>query len=85
MRKFIEIIDAKYTENYKIWVKFNDGKSGIVNLEKELWGSQFEQLKADNQFKNFKISEISKTLEWENGADIAPEFLYNEAIVNTDI
>lgn len=77
MIKFIEIIDAKHTENYKIWVKFNDGKSGVVNLENELWGSQFEQLKDENQFKKFKISEISKTIEWENGADLAPEFLYN--------
>lgn len=77
MSRFIEIIDAKYKESYKIWVQFNDGKSGIINLEKELWGTQFEQLKDENQFKKFKVSEISKTIEWENGADIAPEFLYN--------
>ncbi|MDT3738236.1 MAG: DUF2442 domain-containing protein [Candidatus Kapabacteria bacterium] len=75
--KNIEIVDAEYKDGYNIFIKFNDGKSGIVNLENILWGKVFEPLKDVLHFKNFEISKISNTIEWKNGADLAPEFLYN--------
>ncbi len=77
MKKDLEIIDAQYLSNYNILLFFNDGKSGVVNLENELWGTVFEQLKDKNYFKNFRISDLSRTIEWENGADLSPEFLYD--------
>lgn len=75
--KNIEIIKAEYKNDYKISIEFNDGKSGIVDLEGELWGHIFEPLKDKQKFKLFKVSPISNTIEWNNGADIAPEYLYN--------
>ncbi|OGU60677.1 MAG: hypothetical protein A2X64_08105 [Ignavibacteria bacterium GWF2_33_9] len=76
--KNCEIISADYVESYKIHIIFNDGKSGIVDLEKDLWGKVFEPLKDLSLFKDFKISDISNTIEWKNGADFAPEFLYQK-------
>lgn len=76
----LEVINAKYIENYKIWIEFNNNKSGFVDLENELWGKIFEPLKDIKQFKDFYISEISNTLEWKNGADLAPEFLFNNIV-----
>lgn len=73
---FIHVKDAKYINGYKIWLKFNDGAEGIVDLEKELWGEVFEPLKDINKFKSFKINPDSETIEWPiTGADLAPEFL----------
>ena len=37
-------------------------------------GPVFEPLRDVQYFMNFKIS--FNTLEWENGADFAPEYLY---------
>ena len=76
----IEIINAKYIENYTIWFEFNDGKSGIADLEATLWGKIFEPLQNKENFKNFKISETMGTICWENGADLAPEYLYENVI-----
>lgn len=73
---YIEIIKAEYKDNYRIWVEFNDKKSGIINLENDLWGSAFELLKNKEYFKDFKISEITNTIEWKNGTDLSPEYLY---------
>ena len=70
------VIDAKYIKDYRIWLKFNDGKSGEIDLaEKISWGEVFEPLRQNiNFFKNFKI--VGSTIAWENEADLAPESLY---------
>ena len=66
--------EAKYIEDYKVWIKFNDNKAGVINLEKELHGKVFEPLNDINYFKNFIIN--GHTLAWKNGADFVPEYLY---------
>jgi hypothetical protein len=71
---FIEVVKAEYLENYKLKLIFNDGVCKTVDLENELKGKVFEPLKDKSFFKDFKIS--FNTIEWKNGADIAPEYLY---------
>ncbi len=71
----IKVIDAKYIEGYKINFKFNDGKTKTIDFTNQLWGEIFIPLKNINYFKKFKLNPF--TIEWENGADFAPEFLYN--------
>ena len=67
------VIDAKYVKDYTVWLSFNDGATGHVDLSNELDGEIFEPLKDTVFFRNFKI--IGHTLAWENGADFSPEFL----------
>lgn len=74
----LEVINAQYHDGFKIWIQFNDGTTGIADLYNDLWGQLFEPLKDINLFKKFKVSEIMNTIEWENGADLAPEFLYEK-------
>ena len=71
---FIEIVKAEYLDNYRIKLWFNDGKVKIVDLADSLIGSVFEPLKELEFFKSFTIK--FNTIEWENGADFAPEYLY---------
>ncbi len=71
---FIHVDEAQYLEDYKLKLKFNNDKIKKVDLEKELYGEIFEPLKDKAFFKDFFIS--SNTIEWKNGADFAPEFLY---------
>lgn len=75
--KLIKVISANHIKDYKIEVAFNDGFKNIIDLEKELWGDVFEPLKDVNKFKNFSLNPF--TIEWENGADFSPEFLYDLA------
>ena len=67
---------AKYIEGYKVWLTFADGKSGEVDLTQKLKnrGGVFEPLQDVNYFKNFEI--IGSTIAWKNGAELAPESLY---------
>ena len=73
-----EVTQAKYQDGYKIWVEFNDGVSGVVDLSETLWGPMFEPMKDVECFRRFEVSSILHTLVWENGADLAPEFLYDK-------
>ena len=72
---FLHIKEAKYLHDYVIWVKFNDGIEGEVDLESELIGEIFGPLKNRKLFRSFKIDPILETIVWKNGADLAPEFL----------
>jgi len=74
---FIHVDEAEYLEEYKLRLKFNNNEIKMVDLEKELYGEIFEPLKQKEFFKDFFIS--SNTIEWKNGADFAPEFLYKIA------
>jgi hypothetical protein len=75
----IYITKAKYLYDYTVELKFNDGKKGIVNLENELYGTVFEPLKDKKVFATVKLDKDLDTITWENGADLAPEFLYYES------
>ena len=70
---------AEYIEGYKIKVSFEDGVVGIIDLDGELWGEVFEPLKDLNNFRAFKVDPELQTIVWPTGADLAPEFLYEQA------
>lgn len=71
---FLEVTKATHIVDYKIELEFNDGVCKIVDLRDELVGEIFEPLINPEEFKHFSIK--YNTIEWENGADFAPEYLY---------
>ena len=72
------IREAKYQGDYRVWVKFDDGVEGEIDLESELWGDMFEPLKEKGLFAKLTLDEELRTIVWPNGADFAPEFLYQK-------
>ena len=71
---FLEITNAKYLDNYRLLLTFNNGIQKTVDLQNELNGIVFVPLKQLDYFKKFHIK--YNTIEWQNGADFAPEYLY---------
>lgn len=74
----IEISKAKQVGDYQIELVFNNKKKGVVDLKDMLFKDHrkiFKELKDPNKFNKFKIE--FDTLSWENGLDLAPEFLYD--------
>lgn len=74
-----ELVDAKYIKDFIVWVRFDDGVQGEIDLKPELYGPVFEPLLDPSQFRKFFIHPEFHTLVWESGADIAPEFLHEKA------
>jgi Protein of unknown function (DUF2442) len=77
MHKF-NIKNAQYQQDYKIFLTFDDGLRGIVDLEEFLFDQDcgvFTRLRDKEKFKNFKID--SHTIAWDRDLDLAPEFLHD--------
>ncbi|MCE8736744.1 DUF2442 domain-containing protein [Bacteroides fragilis] len=70
----LRVIDVDYIRNYELLVTFSDGNKKIVNLEPYLTGEVFGELLDKEKFVQYGLTR--STIEWANGADLAPEFLY---------
>lgn len=73
---FLHVVEARHLGGYRLWLRFNNGDAGTVDLEQELDGEVFEALKDPSVFARFSVDPEIETVMWENGADLAPEFLH---------
>jgi hypothetical protein len=73
----LNVIKAEYLSEFKIKVLFNDVIEKTIDLQNYINSKKhpfFKPLKQINEFKKFKVH---KTIVWDSGADIAPEYLKN--------
>lgn len=78
----IQLTEAEHRGGHRVWLRFNDGTSGELDLAQELDGEVFEPLRDPAFFARFVVQE---TLTWPNGADFAPEFLHDRVrLTNAD-
>lgn len=71
---FLEVVKAEYLGDYKIKLWFNNDVVKTVDLANNLNGNIFKPLRDKNNFKKFSVK--YNTIEWYNGADFAPEYLF---------
>lgn len=67
----------KYRGGYRIYVTFDDNSEKTIDFRGYLKGPVFEPLKNVKYFQRFFLD--GWTVAWPNGADIAPEELYESA------
>ena len=72
----IPVIEVRHLSGYALWLRFADGTEGEIDLSGELWGPIFEPLRDPEFFKQVRVNPELRTITWPNGADLAPEFLY---------
>ena len=75
---FLHVQQAKYVKDYVLWIRFNNGDEGQVDLKDELYGEVFSPLRKPQMFRSFRVDPEIETIVWGNGADMAPEFLYGK-------
>ena len=73
------VIHAEYRGDFRICVTFNDGTAETIDFQQWLEGPIFEPLKDPAYFRRFFVE--GGAVAWPNGADIAPETLY-EAVAH---
>lgn len=69
----LKVTDVEYMGNYALLCRFNNGLQRYVDMEPLLKYPMFAELKDKEQFRQFGLDD---TIFWANGADIAPEYLF---------
>jgi len=80
----LNVIQARYIKDYKIEILFDDKVRGIVDLKNIIENDHrpiFQELKDQKKFSKIKVD--MDTIVWENGLDLAPEFLH-ALLINTN-
>ena len=70
----LRVTDVDYLKDYSLALTFSNHEKRVVNLEPHLTGEVFGELLDKGKSTQFGLTPV--TLEWANGADFAPEFLY---------
>lgn len=77
---YIDIISARYINEYRIELIFENGRSGVVDFTKFISkGGVFSRLSDLTFFRRFKVNEELGVITWEEEIDVSPETLYSEA------
>jgi hypothetical protein len=71
-----EVISVRVVGPASLIVGFDDGTRRRVNLKPLLQGRVFVPLHRPAYFRKARASRAAGTVVWPNGADIAPETLY---------
>ena len=71
----LRITDVNYVKDYELLLTFSDGTRKLADLKPYLTGEVFGELLDLDKFTQFGLT--GYTIDWVNGADLAPEFLHD--------
>jgi hypothetical protein len=72
---FLHVDQVTHLKDFTLRIEFSDGSVKDVDLSEELDGEIFEPLRDPEFFSQVAVNPATGTIEWPNGADLAPEFL----------
>ena len=70
----LRVVDVDYIKDYELLATFSNGSKKNIDLKPYLTGEVFGELLDKDIFTQYSLTNV--TIEWANGADLAPEFLY---------
>ncbi|MBT3272451.1 MAG: DUF2442 domain-containing protein [Spirochaetales bacterium] len=73
----LHVLDVEVIKDFILRLAFDDGTVKIVDVKPLLKGPVFKPLKDPVFFAKVTIDPIAQTVVWPNGADFAPEALYD--------
>jgi len=68
------VTEVQATDDYRLILTFDNGERRLFDLRPYLSIGRFAELRDIDVFKQISVS--FDTVEWTNGLDIDPEFLY---------
>ena len=72
----IHVAKVEVVGPYSLDLTFDNGIRKRVNLLHELYGEVFQPLRDPAYFAQAYLDPDSRTVTWPNGADLAPDFLF---------
>lgn len=77
---YYDVVNVKYIEGYKLKITFENGRTGVVDLQEYAkMKGVFKRFLDIEYFKRAYVNDELGILCWPDGVDIAPETLYSKA------
>jgi hypothetical protein len=76
--KYPAVIDVRPKDNFILHLAFDNGENGLLDMKPYLDFGIFSRIKSPHSFAKVRVS--FDTVEWESGADLDPEFVYNTCV-----
>lgn len=83
MDKLIDVIDVEVIGDHRLRLTFEDGLVGEIDFTGRHWRRVFAPLADPAFFAQVRVDPALGTVAWPNGADMAPETLYERAREHT--
>jgi len=77
------VISVRPLDDYQLFVSFDDGTQGVISLQDRLFGPVFEPLRDPAIFRQVIVDEFG-AIAWPNGADLAPDAVYQRISTPTE-
>lgn len=74
------IVECKPYDNYKIWLRFDDGLVGDVDLSNLVGKGVFASWRSMDFFKSVYINKVSETVAWGEDIDLDPYVLRDKIL-----
>ena len=84
--KYQKLIEISTLSNYQLFVKFEDGKSGVLNLKDDLQFGVFRPLLDLENFNKVKIGKSGSFIYWDidvpdlEKPDASAEWIYSNVV-----
>ena len=76
-----DVIAVEARGGFKIWVRFEDGLEGEVDLSDLAGRGVFKRWTENpSEFRKASVDPQSGTVTWPGGLDVAPDRLYSEVL-----
>jgi hypothetical protein len=75
-----KIVDAEAREVYRLWVRYEDGAEGVVDLSDLVGEGVFERWENPAEFRKVFVDAATDTVAWPGGIDLCPDSLYEDLV-----
>lgn len=76
MEELHDVTSVEVIGEHRLRLGFDDGAVGEIDFADRIWRGVFEPLADPAYFAQVRIDQEGGTIVWPNGADMAPETLY---------
>ncbi|HTD07819.1 MAG TPA: DUF2442 domain-containing protein [Solirubrobacteraceae bacterium] len=83
MEQLYDVVGVEVSGEYRLRLTFDDGTVGEIDFARREWRGVFEPLRDPEYFARVTVDADAGTVTWPNGADMAPEPLYEQVRQDT--
>ena len=77
------ITECRAESNYTLWIRFDDGLEGSVNLGDLVLTESYQGISDELTFSRVAIDPVSNAVTWAGGIKLDPEVLYRDLASKT--